>query len=181
MTAVWKKLKESSERLGYRRVLHRTYFMPNSVEKVFTIKHERAAVCIFALTKNKEVIIAKQFRPGPEKGLLELPGGGVDEGETPEVCAQRELLEETGYAGKMEFIGTTLDCAYSTMIRYNYVAIDCEKIAAQELDDSEFIDVVLISLKEFLNLLRSGEMSDIETGYRALDHLGLLKANFSDF
>lgn len=174
---VWEKLKETQEKIGYRKVLHKTFRLPNGKVQDFTIKDERAAVCILALTKNNEVIIAKQFRPGPEKMLMELPGGALDPGEEPLASAERELLEETGYAGNMKFIGTTLDCAYSNMRRYNYVATECEVIQAQNLDESEFIEVELISLKDFLALLRSGEMSDVETGYLALDFLGLIKVS----
>lgn len=175
MSGIWEKLKEVPERLGFRNVLHKTFKLPNGAVQDFTIKDERAAVCIFALTKNNEVIIAKQFRPGPEKVLMELPGGGLNSDELPIDCARRELLEETGYEGIMEFIGTTLDCAYSNLIRYNFVATNCKIKSKQQLDDSEFIEVHLISLEDFVTHLRSGELSDVETGYRALDHLGFFK------
>lgn len=47
-----------------------------------------------------------------------MPGGNIDPGEDPAVAAARELLEETSYQGDMEFVGTCLDDAYSTMERY---------------------------------------------------------------
>jgi ADP-ribose pyrophosphatase len=172
---IWEKLKEIPEKLGFRKVLHKTFRLPNGKVQDFTIKDERAAVCIFALTKKNEVIIAKQFRPGPEKILKELPGGGLEAGEDPQACAERELLEETGYAGKIKFIGTTLDCAYSNMLRYNFVSTECEITKPQDLDESEFIEVELMSISDFITLLRSGELSDVETGYLALDFLGLIK------
>jgi ADP-ribose pyrophosphatase len=64
----------------------------------------------------------KQYRPGPDEILLELPGGCISEEELPEIAARRELLEETGYSGDFQFVGTSFDCAYSTMIRYNFAA-----------------------------------------------------------
>lgn len=43
----------------------------------------------------------KQFRPPIDKVCIEVPAGLIDEGETPEVCALRELKEETGYVGEV--------------------------------------------------------------------------------
>jgi len=118
--------------------------------------------------------LAKQFRPGPEKILLEMPGGTVDTGEDPEKAIKRELLEETGYTGDFKFIGASLDCAYSTMIRYNFVALGCHKIQEQKLEENEFIEVVEVSLNDFRKHLRKGELTDIESGYLGLDFLGML-------
>lgn len=124
--------------------------------------------------KIEKVILVKQFRPGPNEILLELPGGYVDEDEEPEVTMQRELLEETGYSGKVEFATTCYDDAYSTMERYCFVATECEKQAQQDLEETEFAEVVQVSLNKFRDLLRSGKMTDIEVGYLGLDYLGLL-------
>lgn len=131
-------------------------------------------MAVLALTEDNEVILAKQYRPGPQKILYELPGGYLDEGEKPEVSASRELLEETGYAGEIEFVGTSFDDAYSTMQRYCFVALNCKKIADQQLDDGEHVEIAYKSLEDFRSLLRSGEMTDVEVGYLGLDHLGLL-------
>lgn len=120
------------------------------------------------------MILVKQFRPGPNEILNELPGGYVDKNETPEEAVQRELLEETGYKGKVEFVTTAYDCAYSTMNRYCVVITDCEKVAEQKLDKTEFAEVVLMLLEEFREFLKSRKNTDIEVGYIGLDYLGLL-------
>jgi ADP-ribose pyrophosphatase len=125
-------------------------------------------------TKDKKVILAKQFRPGPGKVFNELPSGGIEKKESLEEAIQRELLEETGYIGKIEYVGKSYADGYSNMIHHCFVAIDCEKVAEQKLDEGEFVEVVLLSLKEFRELLRSGDMTDIQSGYMGLDFLGLL-------
>lgn len=51
-------------------------------------------------------MLQKQFRPPVDKVCIEVPAGLVDEGETPEVCALRELKEETGYVGEVIRDGT---------------------------------------------------------------------------
>jgi len=148
--------------------------MPDGKTADFDIKNEGPVVCVLALTPKNNVVLVKQYRPGPEKVLLELPGGGIESDETPDLAAARELLEETGYAGNLKLVGTSLECAYSTISRHNFVATNCRKIQNQKLDATEFAEVVEMSLPDFRAHLRSGELTDIEVGYLGLDFLGLL-------
>lgn len=178
MTNEIKKWEELSREIAFqkysRKIEKVIYRLPSGRESDFYIKKEGPAVCTLAITKNNEVIIAKQFRPGPKEILLEIPGGGVDANETPEQAAERELLEETGYRGNVQLVAESFDCAYSTMKRYCMVATDCEKIAEPKNDKNEPIEVVLLTIKEFRELLRSGKMTDVEVGYLGLDYLNLL-------
>lgn len=174
MISVWKKLREGSERIRHRKLLHRFFQLPDGREVEYTIKDECAAVCILALTSDRKVILAKQFRAGPEKILLELPGGAVDADEEPIMAACRELLEETGFKGEMKFVNSNLVCAYSTGVRYNFVATDCIKVGEPLDGESEFTEVELLSLEDFRQHLRSGQLTDVATGYAGLDYLKLL-------
>ncbi|MEO5927139.1 MAG: NUDIX hydrolase [Patescibacteria group bacterium] len=170
----WTKTAETPFKAGFRRMLTRTFSLPNGTSDDFTIKNEGSTVCVLALTEQNEVILAKQFRPGPEDVLLELPGGGLKAGESAIEAAIRELLEETGYAGEIRHVTTCLDCGYSNMKRECFIATNCKKVGEQQLDDTEFIDVVLMSLPSFREHLRSGQLTDVEVGYLGLDKLGLL-------
>jgi ADP-ribose pyrophosphatase len=174
MISVWKKLTEEKFKVGFRAIVKKKFQLPNDKVVDFDIKLESQAVCILALTEDNKVILTKQFRPGPEKVLLELPGGGVDLGELPDESIKREFLEETGYSGNLKFVGTSLNCAYSTKVTYNYTATNCRKVSSQNLDSNEFIEVLEISLEDFRKHLRSGELTDVATGYLGLDSLGLL-------
>src|SRR5258706_8400600 len=100
------------------------------------------AVPGLALTTHDMVLLVRQFRPGPEAILLELPGGGVSPGEDPALAAARELLEETGYRGELELAGSSWHCAYSTMRTYHFVARQCVKVQEPTPDDQEFLEVV---------------------------------------
>ena len=159
----------------YSRKIEKVIFqLPDGKEGDFYIKKEGPAVAVLALTKDNQVILVRQFRPGPKKILNELPGGYIDESETPEQAALRELQEETGYVGQAHFVATVLDCAYSTMERRSVVVTECERVSEQKLDATEFAEVVLLSLDEFRSLLKSGQMTDVEVGYLGLDYLELL-------
>ncbi len=171
----WQKLNETEFKAGYRRMLNRTFLLPNGKKDDFTIAKSGLVVCVFPLTKEDKVVMAKQFRPGPEKIFMELPGGGAEKGEDPKTAMERELLEETGYTGDIEFIGTCFDSAYSTMERHCFIPKNCHKIQEPQLDETEFVEVVEVPLDEFRKILRSGQMTDVEVGYLALDYLGFLK------
>lgn len=170
----WQKIDEKLIKDGWRKVISKTFILPNGKREEFEVKKEAVSVCVLPITKDKQVILAKQFRVGPEKILLELPGGGPEKGETPEEAMARELLEETGYEGQLQLLNEILDDAYSTRTRFAFVATECQKVVDIKNGDNEFTEVVLMSLQEFREHLRSGQLTDIETGYLGLDFLNLL-------
>lgn len=171
----WKELRRQQVYKKYSRAIDQVDFLlPNGEEVDFYIKAESPAAAIFALTDNDEVILAKQFRPGPKKILNELPGGYLDPGEDALTAIKREFLEETGYEGDFVAIGTCLDDAYSTMERHCFVATHCKKVAEPEHTNTEQTEIVLMPVDAFREQLRSGQMTDIEVGYLALDYLGKL-------
>ncbi|XP_008314354.1 ADP-sugar pyrophosphatase [Cynoglossus semilaevis] len=102
------------------------------------------------------VVLVKQFRPPLGGYTLEFPAGLIDEGETAEAAALRELKEETGYRG--EVVGVTpvtcLDPGLSNcttqIILVNINGDEVENInPTQQLGDGEFVEVVHLPLDEF--------------------------------
>jgi ADP-ribose pyrophosphatase len=174
MTAPWILLNEKLQYDGYRKIAHRNYRLPDGRDEVFEIALDPQVVTILAITPDRRVILAKQFRPGPGTMLSELPGGKVEPGEEPRAAAHRELLEETGCEGDLHLIAETFQGAYSTMRRYNFVALNCRRVNNPRPDENEFIEGVELSLEDFRALLRSGQLTDVATGYLGLDFLGLL-------
>jgi ADP-ribose pyrophosphatase len=171
---LWQKNDEKLIYNGFRKIILKSFYLPNGKNKDFEIKKEGEIVCVLPITKDKTVVLAKQFRPGPEKVFLELPGGCVENGESPQEAIGRELLEETGYAGEVGFVCSIPIGGYSIGWRHVFVATECKRVCKQELDETEFIEVLEMSLKDFRNHLRSGQLSDVHTGYLGLDYLGLL-------
>lgn len=67
------------------------------------------AVTIIAKNADGKYCISKEYSYPPNAELYQFPGGGVERGETPEVAAQRELMEEAGFrAGQIKFLGKYL-------------------------------------------------------------------------
>ena len=170
----WTLIKEQSLFKGFREVVLRRFRLPDGAEADFDIRIDGQAVAVLAFTPDKQAILVSQFRPGPMQVMLDIPGGALEDGEDPLLAAARELLEETGYQGRMEAVGITHENPYTTLVRHNFVALDCVKVAEQNLDPSERIDVELLSLDQLRVHLRSGRLCDTETGYRGLDYLGWL-------
>jgi ADP-ribose pyrophosphatase len=174
MIESWQLLGEKLVYNGHRKILARTFRLPDGREEVFEIVVSPASAAVLGLTSDQKVVIAKQFRPGQQKVLMELPGGGVDPGGDHRETVEREFLEETGYTGDFTYIGQCYDSAYSTWVRHHYVATNCHKVADQKLDPNENIEVVELPLDEFKALIRSGQLTDAILGYAGLDYLGLL-------
>ena len=174
MMVEWTKLWEEPLHTGFRAVVRRTFRLPDGTVADFDIKQEGPVVCALALTARNTVLLARQFRPGPEAILAELPGGAVDAGETPEEAMRRELREETGYAGEIQYVGSSFDCAYSTRVKHSFVATNCYKVSEPQHSEHEFVEVVEMGLDEFRAHLRSGRLTDVEPGYLGLDFLKLL-------
>jgi ADP-ribose pyrophosphatase len=170
----WTKLGERPMHNGWRTIVGRRYRTPDGLEREFEIKVEDDTAVVLALTPDEEVVLVREFRPGPEQSLLELPGGAISSGEDPIDAAGRELLEETGYEGDLRAVGTILDCAYSTRRRHTFVATDARQIQEPSPHDGEFPEVMLMPLAAFRDHLRGGLLTDVPGGYMALDALRLL-------
>jgi ADP-ribose pyrophosphatase len=118
-------------------------------------------VTVMALTKNQDVVMVRQYRHGARKVILELPGGAMDaEDENPQQAARRELLEETGFTSdKFIQIGcVSPNPAIQNNLIYSFLVLDAEKVADQNLDEAEEIEVELKSLEEVIAMAKTGRL-----------------------
>jgi ADP-ribose pyrophosphatase len=171
----WKRIEPTTaQKVGYRTIVTKTFLAPNGKREFALVNAEgsRNAACI-ALTPENEVIICRQFRPGPEIVMDELPGGGVEMSEEPEHAALRELREETGYApGNIRSLGFVYKDGYTNSQWHYFLATDCRLLASgRDLDIGEFIDVHLISVKTLLENIKRSVMTDTEAVLLAYEYL----------
>jgi ADP-ribose pyrophosphatase len=174
MTTHWELLGERPGSAGYLPIKVHRYRLPDGSEADWDIFGSARCVAVLAVTEDDEVVLARQYRPGPAKVLDELPGGQVDDGEDVLEAAARELLEETGYAGDIELAGTSWFASACRTQRFVAVARRAGPVAPPANEAGEFCEVVLVSLPAFREHLRTGQLTDVDLGYLALDHLGLL-------
>ena len=118
-------------------------------------------VNVIPLTSDEQVVMIEQWRHGTRTIELETPGGLMDEGETPEVCGRRELLEETGYeAEKFVHLGSVHpNPAIQSNTQHYLLATGCHEIGEPQLDHAEDIAVRLVPLREIPDLIRDGKIT----------------------
>ena len=116
-------------------------------------------VNVIAMTKNRDVVLVKQYRHGVGQVLLEIPAGVMDaEDESPLQTAKRELLEETGCTSKkfIEVGKSYPNPATHNNLTYSFLALDVELTGRQNLDDTEEIEVSLMPFDEFVTFAKEG-------------------------
>ncbi|KAF9653371.1 hypothetical protein BDM02DRAFT_3135549 [Thelephora ganbajun] len=125
------------------------------------------AVAIFTLIRSKtnafplSTIVVEQYRPPVGKFVVEFPAGLVDENETPEQAALRELEEETGYVGE-EIIHVSPILAgdpgmTNATMKLVFVGVACEdqlETPEQKLDDGESITIRVVELAKLNQILK---------------------------
>lgn len=130
-------------------------------EHEFYVFESNEWVNIIPITKNKEVVLIRQYRHGVGDVILEIPGGIVEPGDTHHEAAIRELKEETGYSSsEMVYLGMAhANPAFLNNRCHTYVALDSFPDGPQDLDDKEDIEILLRPLDEIPRMIREGEIS----------------------
>ncbi|HEV2403247.1 MAG TPA: NUDIX hydrolase [Candidatus Saccharimonadales bacterium] len=172
----WQELKREIVYKKYSQVVERRdYKMPDGEVMDYYLRIEPSGVCVLAITTDSKIVTLPQYRPGPDAILRELPGGRPDEGETLTQAGVRELLEETGYAGDVDnWVGAWEADAYTQMDRHIILVKNCKKIAEQKLEVTEFGEVELVDIPDFVRQVRAGQLTDTAGAMLALDYLKLL-------
>jgi ADP-ribose pyrophosphatase len=174
----WEEISRVKIFKGHRYDIDEVSFLfPDGKIKTRLMREEPDVVGILAVTTEGGVIMVECYRPGPKKVLLELPGGDVDEGEKAIQAARRELLEETGYQGKkFKLVATSFKDAYATAKVFTVVIAECSFIGIPKNSKKPrgFRQIKLLSLNEFRQHVKSGQMTNIQIGYLALDYLNQL-------
>ncbi|MBI4026198.1 MAG: NUDIX hydrolase, partial [Verrucomicrobia bacterium] len=118
-------------------------------------------VNVLALTKERQIVLVQQYRHGLREITWEIPGGVMDDGETPEAGAARELLEETGYQGiNARVLGKVHpNPAFQNNVCYTILIEDVQLVRAPRLDGMEDIAVKLTTEEEFGCMIADGRIA----------------------
>ena len=147
--------------------------LPNKQKAYLEEVDHPGASLVVPFIKDKIVFI-RQYRGVIGKYIWELPAGVLDEGETPYLCAKREVTEETGYViknlKKIGYIYTTP--GFSNEKIHIFKAL-CTSKQKTQMDPDEIIKTKLLSKKEVVNLFKSGKISDAKT-IAALSFAGII-------
>ncbi len=115
-------------------------------------------VNVVAVTPDRQLLFIRQFRYGSRRLELEIPGGMIEAGEEPVAAGCRELLEETGYAGKnARVIGRVCP---NPAIQRNYchtvLVEDAVRVAEPHFDEMEDIECMLRTEEEVARMIGTG-------------------------
>lgn len=148
--------RKTDYRGKYLQVVKKEYLTDNGKKGFWECVKRRGGVLVFALTKNREVILEKIFRIPIESYSIELPAGALDrKNEKPKETAKRELREETGYSAKklVKVLKWKISPWFSFSEGTLFFAPNVEFISrkgGEDVEEIETIKVPLRSLEKFL-------------------------------
>ncbi|HTD37799.1 MAG TPA: NUDIX hydrolase [Candidatus Limnocylindrales bacterium] len=145
------------------------------VEEYF-VRESRGFCVVFALTLDENVLLVRQYKHGIGEVVTELPAGMIDDDETPEACAERELAEETGFtASAPQHVRTFLTDPTNATGRFHlFVVRDAVRTREPVFDVTEDIEVDLVPVDEVRAMALDGRIasgSQVAAVLVALAHL----------
>lgn len=166
MTTIESESTVRSETVFSGRLIdvHRvTVRLPNGSETDREIVAHPEVIAVLPRLDDGRIVLVRQFRKAAEKILLEVPAGGVDQGETPEDAVRREMIEETGYrAGTIRKLSSFYTSpGFTTELMHLYEARDLEP--GQATEETDQIEVVLMTPDEALKRVESEDIADAKT------------------
>lgn len=127
------------------------------------IAHPGSGV-IVPVFEDGTVALVRQYRHAAGKSLLEIPAGSLDDGESPETGARRELGEEIGVtAENFEQIAEFyVSPGFLTEKMHVFLATELKE-TSQSLDDDEMVEIERVSFGKAFEMIRNGEIEDAKT------------------
>ncbi|KZF22909.1 hypothetical protein L228DRAFT_230102 [Xylona heveae TC161] len=185
-----------NEEARWARLVKTTYLDPNGVERTWESSERQTRpqgsgidgvgiIAILEKSTGPELLLQKQYRPPVAKVCIEVPAGLIDAGESPEVCALRELKEETGYVGEVAKGSSAVSPVMyndpgfcNTNLNMVHVTVDMSRPENQnlktELEENEFIECFSVPLKDLYSECRKLE----QEGYAIDARVGTLAEGF---
>jgi ADP-ribose pyrophosphatase len=141
-------------------------------ETIREVVEHAECVAVIAVDDNGDILLVEQYRKGPERALLEIPAGGIDEGESPEDAVIREMQEEIGFRpSKLLRLGGFYSTpGFSNEYLYLYLAEDLHpgRLYAEDTDE---IKIIRIKPDRIIDMIESGEICDSKSAAGLLYYL----------
>ena len=129
------------------------------------VAHRKGAAAVLPVLEDGRILMVRQYRNALDRFTLEIPAGKLDAPDEPKIeCAARELEEETGFRSEtLEFLMTVnTTVAFCDEQIGVYIAKDLIP-SKQHLDADESIDVEEWEVKDLLDMIYTGKMTDAKT------------------
>ena len=141
-----------------------TVTLPDGRQATRDIIRHPGASAIIPINEKGEVYMVRQYRKPIEKVSLEIPAGKLDAGEAPEVCAERELKEETGLSAEhiTHMISMHSTPGFSDEILHLYAATGLNEGESCS-DDDEFISSEKYPIAQLEEMVLKGEITDAKS------------------
>ncbi len=119
------------------------------------------SVLIVPIDDHGRIILVRQYRKAANKHLLEVPAGGIEDGEEPYAAAERELQEEIGFKSDnlIHIGGFWMAPGFCTEYMHAYIATDLKESSLPP-DEDENIEVVYLDIERIEDVIKSGEVED---------------------
>lgn len=150
----YETVRQEKVRAG-RFVIIRDMIKIGGVEYPFSYEEGRDCVVVLPIL-NGEIVLIRQYRHALNDWFWEVPAGAIEENESIEETARKELLEETGCVSKrMLYMGSyPVSLGTSSAWSHIYVALCSEKVE-QQTEATELIDVHMVSVEKFEDMIGS--------------------------
>ncbi len=136
---------------------------PSGREGTAEMVEHPGGIVIVAFDSEARLLLVRQYRHPAGRELLELPAGTLEPDEAPEVCAERELQEETGYRPRrLERLGGFYTApGFCDEYLHAFLALDL--VESRLEGDEEAIDLEAVPLDEARRMIATGEIEDAKT------------------
>lgn len=140
--------------------------LPDGRESVREVVRHAGAVVIMPILDDGRIVFVRQFRYPVDTELLEFPAGTLEPGEDARTCAERELVEETGWqAESLQKLGSFFSTpGFTDEVLHGFIATDLSPAqGGSDPEADEFIEVVVLSVEEALSMAQRGQVRDAKT------------------
>ena len=129
-----------------------------TITKYIHLQNAPDAVSVIAIKDNK-ILIQQEYSYPPDLTMYQLPGGGIEKGESPEQAGVRELKEESGYTGTVSYLGFYYPRNRTSDNKMHVVCVsDTTPCKKEGGDAEEFITSAWISFTKLRQMIAKGEV-----------------------